>query len=130
MQFGTTSYFDLKEGGVGTISARLEKWPHGCLSFVSLATPAVRSEASVERTTLASTTVVSARTLSKRTTLAATALARSDSLSWVTVFYPQGLVIFMCVVGCGTASVYRMRQSRRHARESVTSTLGSQKPSR
>ena len=43
---------------------------------------------------------------------------------------PQRVVIFISVLGCGTASVMAMRQKRRQANESVTSAQSVSKPSR
>ena len=74
--------------------------------------------------------MVSARTLSSLTTWAAFALASRASFSWSTAPSPQRVVIFISVVGCGTASVMPMRQKRRQANESVTSAHSVSKPSR
>ena len=98
--------------------------------LASLATPFDSRPESVGYETLAGTTVVSARTRSSFTTCAAMAFLSSASFSWSTAFSPQRVVIFMSVVGCGTASEMPMRQKRRQARESVTSAHSVSKPSR
>ena len=60
--------------------------------------------------------MVSARTLSSLITWAAFALASKASFNWTTAPSPQRVVIFMSVLGCGTASVMAMRQKRRQAK--------------
>ena len=76
---------------------------------------------SVGYSTLADTTVVSARTFPVFTTFASTALASSASLSASTVPSPHRVVIFIRVVGCGTRPSMSIRQNRRHEIESATS---------
>ena len=74
--------------------------------------------------------MVSARTLSSLTTLAAFALANRASFNWSTTPCPHRVVIFISVLGCGTASVMPIRQKRRQANESATSAQSVSKPSR
>jgi hypothetical protein len=74
--------------------------------------------------------VVSARTLSSLTTWAAIGFLINASFSWSTAPSPQRVVIFINVLGCGTASVMAMRQKRRQARLSATSAQSVSKPSR
>ena len=65
--------------------------------------------------------MVSARTLSVLMTLFSAALASSASFSPATARSPQREVIFISVVGCGTAWSSGTRQNRRQAMESATS---------
>ena len=66
------------------------------------ATPLANSDESDGYATLASTTVVSARTRFVFNTLASTALASNASFNPSTARSPQRVVIFINVVGCGT----------------------------
>ena len=65
--------------------------------------------------------MVSARTLLVFKTLAAWALASSASFRPSTADDPQRVVIFISVVGCGTAMPNGIRQKRCHEIESATS---------
>jgi len=73
---------------------------------------------------------VSARTLSSLITFFSAALASSASLSPAAAASPQRVVIFISVVGWGTASPRGTRQNRRQAMESATSRHSGSKPSR
>ena len=79
---------------------------------------------------MAGTTVVSARTLSTLMRCAALAFSSSFSFNALTVTSPQRVVIFINVLGSGTASLIPMRQNRRQVNESVTSAQRVSKPSR
>jgi hypothetical protein len=94
------------------------------------ATPLASSPESVGYATFASTTVVSARTLLVLRTLAEAALASSASLSPSTALAPQRVVIFINVVGCGTATPNGIRANRCHEIESATSRHNGSNPSR
>jgi hypothetical protein len=80
-----------------------------------------RRPESVGRSTLADTTVVSARTFPSRSSLASVALASSASLSCSIAPLPHLVVIFIRVVGCGTLPSMPIRVNSRHPIESATS---------
>ena len=94
------------------------------------ATPLASSHESDGYATLASTTVVSARTRFSFNTFASAALAISASFSADTAASPQRVVIFINVVGCGTRPPSGIRQNRRHVIESATSRHNGSNPSR
>ncbi len=74
--------------------------------------------------------MVSARTLLVFNTLAAWALANSASFSPSTADDPHRVVIFINVVGWGTAKPNGIRQNRCHEMESATSRHSGSNPKR
>ena len=88
------------------------------------------SPESVGYSTLADTTVVSARTFPVFTNFAASARASSASFSLSTASSPHRVVIFDSVDGAGTASSRLSRQKIRHEIESLTSRHSDSYPSR
>ena len=79
---------------------------------------------------MASTTVVSARTRFVFNTRASTARASNASFKPSTATWPQRVVIFINVVGCGTRPPSGIRQNRCQPIESVTSRHNDSNPSR
>jgi hypothetical protein len=96
----------------------------------SFATPLASNPESVGYATLASTTVVSARTRVTLRTFAAAALANNASFSPSTASVPQRVVIFINVVGCGTDAPSGIRANRCQLIESATSRHNGSNPSR
>lgn len=74
--------------------------------------------------------MVSARTLLVFKTLAAWALANNASLRPSTADDPHRVVVFIKVLGCGTAVPRGIRQKRCHEIESATSRHKGSKPRR
>jgi hypothetical protein len=93
------------------------------------ATPLANSPESDGYATLASTTVVSARTRFNFNTRASTALAMRASFRPSTARWPQRVVIFINVVGWGTATPNGIRQNRCQEIESATSPHNGSNPS-
>jgi hypothetical protein len=92
-----------------------------CTERAICATPFASSDESDGYDTFASTTVVSARNRFVFNTLASCAIASSASFNASTACWPQRVVIFINVVGCGTRPPSGIRQNRCHLIESVTS---------
>jgi hypothetical protein len=74
--------------------------------------------------------VVSARSLLVLSTLASAALASSASFRPSMALVPHRVVIFINVVGCGTATPKGIRQNRCQLIESATSRHKGSNPSR
>jgi hypothetical protein len=94
------------------------------------ATPLASKPESVGYATLASTTVVSARTRVVLIRRAALALASSASFNPSTAVGPHWVVIFISVVGCGTVVPNGTRAKRCQEIEAATSRHNGSNPRR